>query len=268
MSDASLNLEILRTRLSDLPISGIIYHAITGSTNDDALDWINRGAEDGCLVVADAQTAGRGRLRRNWVTRQGSALAFSLILKPQPTDNLALYAPLGALAVARALEDLGAANPRIKWPNDVLIERKKVCGILTEAAWQGDVLSAVVLGIGINVASSAVRLEDDFRFPADSLQNHLGREIDRLDLLAEVLRSIFFWRQQLGSPQFIQEWNQRLAFRGEQVRINRPGRDVLAGEVLHIAPDGVLWIRQENGEETPVLAGDVESGIINRTPEE
>lgn len=71
MSDNILNLEILRARLSHLPVSGIIYHAITGSTNDDALDWINRGAEDGCLVVADAQTAGRGRMQRNWLPVRG-----------------------------------------------------------------------------------------------------------------------------------------------------------------------------------------------------
>jgi BirA family biotin operon repressor/biotin-[acetyl-CoA-carboxylase] ligase len=268
MSDYNLNLENIRARLSHLPISRIIYFDVTGSTNDDALAWINRGAGDGCLVVADAQMAGRGRMQRKWVTRQGTALAFSLILKPQATDRLALYAPLGALAVARALEDLTGASPQIKWPNDVLIDRKKVCGILVEAAWQGDELSGVVLGIGINVASSAVRLEDGFLFPADSLQNRLGKEIDRLELLAEVLRSIFFWRQQLGSPRFLQEWNQRLAFRGEQVQINCPGQGVLTGEILHIAQDGVLWIRRENGEEVPVLAGDVELGIINRKPEE
>lgn len=214
-------------------------------------------------MVADEQTSGRGRMQRKWVTRKGAALAFSLIFRPSRQQNLSLYAPLGALGVCIALERLGDIRPQIKWPNDVLIRRRKISGILAEADWQDDRIKGIVLGIGINVASTAVRLEDGFLFPADSVQNSLGKEIDRMDLLVEVLRSIFFWRHKLDSPAFIQEWNNRLAFRGEKVRINRPEQGLLIGKVLRIAPDGVLWIRQENGREIPVLAGDVESGMIN-----
>jgi len=269
MSTSEFNLASLQSRLSHLPVTGIMYHEITGSTNDDALHWLDQGAEDNSLVVADEQTSGRGRMQRKWITRKDAALAFSLIFRPSKQQNLSLYAPLGALGVCVALEQQGNIQPQIKWPNDVLNQRRKISGILAEAVWQDDTLKGVVLGIGINVASTAVHLEDGFLFPADSLQNSLGKEIDRMDLLVEVLRSIFFWRQKLDSPEFIQEWNNRLAFRGEKVRINRPGQDPLIGEVLRIAPDGVLWIRQENGREIPVLAGDVESGMINTMrPEE
>jgi len=257
MAVDELSLPKLESRLSNIPVSGIRYFDITGSTNDDALAWISEGAPDSSLVVADEQTAGRGRMQRKWVTRKGTSLAFSLIFRPEVTQNLSFFAPLGALGVALALENIAGAEPKIKWPNDVLIHEKKVCGILTEADWQGDQLAGVVLGIGINIATSAVRLEDDFLFPADSLQNSLGKKIDRIELLAEVLRLIFFWRKKLDSTEFIQEWNNRLAFRGEQVQINRPGQDPIAGMILQIAQDGLLWIRQDDGTEIPVSAGDV-----------
>jgi BirA family biotin operon repressor/biotin-[acetyl-CoA-carboxylase] ligase len=172
------------------------------------------------------------------------------------------------LGIALALETLTSANPQIKWPNDVLLGGKKVSGILAEAAWEGARLTGLVLGIGINIATSAVRLEDDFLFPADSLQHSLGRAVDRVDLLVEVLRQIFHWQNRLGSTEFITEWNNRLAFRGEQVRINRPGDEVITGEVLRIGQDGLLWIRQDDGKEIPVSAGDVSLRQTDPKPRE
>jgi BirA family transcriptional regulator, biotin operon repressor / biotin---[acetyl-CoA-carboxylase] ligase len=256
MSD--MNLAILRQRLSRLPVTEIRFLEQTGSTNDDALAWISAGAPDRSLVAADEQTAGRGRMDRHWVTRRGTSLAFSVIFKPNASDQIPFFAPLGALGVAMALETLNPmAKPLIKWPNDVLVGGKKVCGILAEASWEGDRLAGVVLGIGINIATSAVRLEDDFLFPADSLQNSLGKEVDRVDLLVEVLDQVFNWQNRLGSTEFIAEWNKRLAFRGEQVHINRPGLDEINGEVMRIGEDGLLRVRQDNGTETSVSAGDV-----------
>lgn len=249
--------ESLHVKLAPIIPGEIRYFDVTGSTNDDALRWLQAGAPDGSLVVADEQTSGRGRMQRTWVTRPGASLAFSLIFRPQIHDQIPFYAPLGALGVALALEKLYGVCPEIKWPNDVLIFRKKVCGILAEADWQGSQLAGLVLGIGINVASTAVRKEDNFIFPADSLQNSLGRPIDRLDVLVETIRSVFLWRQKIGNDVFLREWNRRLAFRGEKVQIHRPQQDVMNGTVLHIAPDGALWIRTDNGEDVPVSAGDV-----------
>jgi BirA family biotin operon repressor/biotin-[acetyl-CoA-carboxylase] ligase len=268
MTAEILNLELLRERLTGLPVSDIRYFDITGSTNDDALAWISNGASDGSLIVADEQTTGRGRMQRKWVTRKGSSLAFSLIFRPQKYTNIPLYAPLGALGVAMAIEKLYAMEPQIKWPNDVLLDRKKVCGILTEASWQEDRLEGIVLGIGINIASSAIRVEDDFIFPASTLQSSLDKPVNRLDLLVEVLRFIFTWRQFLGTPDFIQAWNKRLAFRGEEVQISRPGQEILAGEVMRISQDGLLWIKQKDGKEVSVSAGDVSLRMDNPRPGE
>lgn len=255
---ADMDLSILQQRLSGLTMGDIRYYEQTGSTNDDALAWISAGAADRSLVVADEQTAGRGRMDRHWVTRRGTSLAFSVIFRPDASDRIPFYAPLGALGVAMALEVMvPTAEPRIKWPNDVLLGGMKVCGILAEASWEGDRLAGVVLGIGINIATSAIRLEDDFLFPADSLQHSLGKEIDRVSLLAEVLKQVFNWQNRLGSKEFMTEWNNRLAFKGEQVQINRPGLDAVTGVVMRIGEDGLLRIKQDNGTETLVSAGDV-----------
>ncbi|MEI8132433.1 MAG: biotin--[acetyl-CoA-carboxylase] ligase [Leptolinea sp.] len=268
MKPDNLNLSLLRDRLSGLPVTDIRYFDVTGSTNNDAMAWISQGAPDGSLIVADEQTAGRGRMQRKWVTRKGAALAFSLIFHPQNYTNLPLYAPLGALGVAMAIEDLYSAQPQIKWPNDVLLNRKKVCGILTEASWQENRLEGIVLGIGINIASSAVRAEDEFIFPASSLQSSFEKSVNRLDLLEEVIRLIFTWREILSTPDFIQAWNQRLAFRGEEVHINSVGQENLTGTILKISQDGLLWIRQKDGKDVSISAGDVSLRIINPKPGE
>jgi BirA family biotin operon repressor/biotin-[acetyl-CoA-carboxylase] ligase len=252
-----MNQDLLRERLAGLPLTGIRYFDVVGSTNDIALEWISSGAEDGCLVVADEQTAGRGRMDRKWVTRKGTSLAFSLIFRPKSPLNIPLYAPLGALGVAVALEGLYSLFPKIKWPNDVLLARQKICGILTEASWCENRLDGIVLGIGINIAPSAIRAEDEFIFPASTLQSHLDKPADRLELLEKVLKAIFHWRQSLGSPEFIKAWNERLAFLNEEVQINRPGQEVLEGRVSHISQDGLLWLRQKDGKEVSVSAGDV-----------
>jgi BirA family biotin operon repressor/biotin-[acetyl-CoA-carboxylase] ligase len=191
-----------------------------------------------------------------------------LIFHPEKHTNLPLYAPLGALGVASGMEALYAVHPQIKWPNDVLLNQKKVCGILTEASWQETRLEGIVLGIGINIASSAVHTEDEFIFPASTLQSNLEKPVNRMDLLTEVIRFIFEWRQHLDSVDFIRAWNDRLAFRGETVQINRPGQSILTGEILHISQDGLLCIRQKNGKEISVSAGDVSLQNENPIPGE
>ena len=113
--------------LSRLPVPAYRYYESATSTNDLALDWAASGAPDGALIVADTQTAGRGRLSRRWITPPGSALAFSLVLRPtaQELAKPALFSPLGGLALSIALESLFDLHPAIKWPNDVLLNGQK-----------------------------------------------------------------------------------------------------------------------------------------------
>ena len=175
-----------RKAISDLPLGGFRFHERVGSTNDSALAWAAGGAADLSLVVADEQTAGRGRGDRQWFTPPGVALAFSLVNRPSTAEegSLSLFSGLGAIAVCEALGSLGL-HPEIKWPNDVLLNRRKVCGILAEAVWIGEKVDCIVLGIGVNVKPGSVPPPDRLNFPATSVEAVLGDAVDRLILFRE-----------------------------------------------------------------------------------
>lgn len=249
--------QFLRQLLSGLPIPAIQAHEATGSTNADALRWAEDGAPDGALVTAETQTAGRGRLDREWITRAGSALAFSLVLRPRPAEvgQVGLFSPLGALAVAWALESLGL-QPQIKWPNDVLVDGKKVCGILLESHWLGDQLSALVMGIGVNALRGSVP-QNGLLFPAASVEEVLGHAVDRAVLLRGILSALFAWRERIGSDQFFQAWDERLAYRNQWVQIEHAGGEPVTGVVVGVGTSGDLRLRLASGETVQITAGDV-----------
>jgi len=242
--------------LSDRPFR---YFPSIGSTMDEARAWAEAGAPDGAVVAADEQTSGRGRLQRHWVTRPGSALAFSLVLRPSPEElpHLALLSPLGGLAVCTALEDTLGLAPQIKWPNDVLLARRKTCGILAETFWQDSALGAVILGIGINIAPGSVPPPQEVLFPATCLEDFTHQPVDRSALLAAILDQLEAWRAQLGSPAFLDAWQSRLAFRGEPVEIQFPANPALVGRLQGVDADGNLRIELKSGEMVSMAAGDV-----------
>ncbi len=256
----------IRSHLKGLPVSGLRYFDSVPSTNDEALQWAEAGGADGALVVADEQTAGRGRLNRRWVTRPGAALALSLLLHPgeQELGRLLLFSPLAALALHDALEQRWGLGSQIKWPNDVLLAGRKVAGILVESAWLGSQLLGVVVGVGINIAPSSVPPAGELIFPATSIEDQLGRPVDRLELMRALLEEMFAWRPRLGSPEFYQTWEDHLAYRGEWVQIQQLGQPSLEGIVLGIAPGGNLRLQTEEGKEVNVAAGDVRLRPMNK----
>ncbi len=257
MYNYSMDELTLRTGLSGLPLPALQYFDNLPSTNDLALEWAS--AQDFSLVVADSQSAGRGRLGRHWVTAAGAALAFSLVLRPSPpeTKHLALFSPLAGVAISQALEKAFHLQPAIKWPNDVLLNRKKVAGILAEAAWEGQRVSAVILGIGINVAPQSVPPASEVMFPASCVEQAVGQPVDRIGLLRAVLEALLAWRPQLGMAEFMQAWESRLAFRGEWVEASQVGKAALHGKVERIDQDGNLILSYASGEEIRITAGDI-----------
>ena len=254
-----MNEQLIRTAVTGLPVSRVIYYSETGSTNDIAQKLLEEGAPDGTLVVADSQTQGRGRLGRHWVTAPGSALAFSLALR-SPADErerLDFFSPLAGLAVCQTLVEDYGLPAEVKWPNDVLLDRRKACGVLVEAAWTGDVLQGVVVGIGVNVAPSSVPPDQEVMFPATCVEAALGKRVDRMELLAKIIYKFFDLRPAMGSPAFLQLWQERLAFRGEIVRVDQTSGDSLSGRVDGIDPNGNLRLRAQDGEEIKIAVGDV-----------
>lgn len=249
----------LRNRLAGLHIPALRYYDTVGSTNDVALDWILNGAPDLALVVADQQETGRGRLGRPWLTRPNSALAISLVIRPTSAEaqQLALFSPLAGVSLHQVLTEKYGIQAEIKWPNDVLINRQKVAGILVEAQWEGQTPLGLVIGIGINIAPSAVPPADQLLFPATSIETAAGGPVDRLDLLHDLLASLLEWRPRLGSEEFFKTWESNLAFLKEAVRIESGGGQVYNGIVLGIDPDGNLRLLEPTGSEVRIAAGDV-----------
>jgi BirA family transcriptional regulator, biotin operon repressor / biotin---[acetyl-CoA-carboxylase] ligase len=244
-----MNKHNLQKTLSGLPLGRIRYFDSVGSTNDEALAWAAQGARDLSIVIADEQSAGRGRLKRKWFTPKGTALAFSLILRPYAAEHShpARTVGLGALALASACLKLGL-HAQIKWPNDILLDRKKTAGILVESVWIGNKLDALVLGMGVNVLAASVPPVDQVLFPATSLESELGHSVDRADILCAILSALLLWRSKLGTYEFLKAWEEVLAFRGEQVQIFKDNESPLMGELLGLAPDGGLRLREANNK--------------------
>lgn len=253
----------LKILLAHTPVSELRYFETTGSTNEDAFAWLIAGAPDFALVVANQQTAGRGRFQRRWITQADSALAFSVILRPRPEEMpfLQLYSPLGGIAVAAGLEQL-QLHPQIKWPNDVLIGQKKVCGILAETAWDGINPLGVVLGIGINILPAAIPLSDSLSFPAGSLAEFLPDLPDRWEILAVILQQLKGWQSRMGNEAFMRYWQEHLAFLDQEVEIRGVPGTELSGRLVGIDPSGELILATDTGE-VNIQVGDVHLRLRN-----
>lgn len=273
-----MDIQDVQAALNKLPLGGIRYFPQVGSTNDEAARWVAQNAPNMSLVLTDEQTAGRGRTGRTWIAPAGSALTFSLILHPQQLGPhlLPRLTALGSLAVEETLRNYYDLPAQIKWPNDVLVHRQKICGVLTEAQWDGDQVKALILGIGINVARQSAmeanRVTIDSALPAASLEELLDRPVNRLYLLSKVLDEIIRWQPRLASQDFLQAWEANLAFRGEWVRINlgdSQGKDGLPrslegqsptieeGKVMGLFQDGSLRLRTAAGEIVKVNVGEI-----------
>lgn len=254
----------LRKALSNIPLGGLRYFEQTGSTNDIALAWASAGAPDLALVYAEEQTAGRGRGSRHWFTPAGAALAFSLVLRPLPGEerSIPLFSALGALSVCEALETQGL-QPEIKWPNDVLLNRRKVCGVLAESVWLGEKVESIVLGVGLNIKSAAVPPPELLEFPATCLEaeltpaHHMIHNLERVDLLQRIIHSVLDLRPLITADNFLHALEKRLAFRGEQVEIWADGETRGVGQVDGLGLDGSLRLLSPQGQVITIQYGEV-----------
>ena len=234
-----MNKTELENELSSIPLSALRYYDQVGSTNDEALIWASQDAPDLSLVIADEQTSGRGRMQRKWFTPAKSALAMSLIIRPTGIEQThpSRASGLLALSLSESLLQLGLA-PQIKWPNDVLLDGKKVAGILVETVW-------------------TVQAVDLPERPATSIETKLGYPLDRIELLKDILTRILVWRPKLGTDEFLSAWEEKLAFRGQQVQAEGGSGESVIGELLGLESDGSLRIRDVDGKSVSVRFGEV-----------
>jgi BirA family biotin operon repressor/biotin-[acetyl-CoA-carboxylase] ligase len=243
-------------QLKNLPIGEVKYFESIGSTNDEALVWAAKGAPHLSIVIADEQVAGRGRLNRKWFTPKGSALAFSLILRPTSVKYLSRTVGLAALSIADSCLKQGL-TPQIKWPNDVLLKGKKLAGILIETVWAGDKVDSLIIGMGINVFKESIPPVESLQFPATSFEHELGQLPQREVILQDILSSLLTRLPQIDSDEFLRSWENLLAYRGEQVRVTTGKDEFKQGKLLGLTEDGSLRLLENNGNELSIHFGDV-----------
>ncbi len=238
----------------------IEWHAEVDSTQRVARELARAGAAEGTVVVAEAQTAGRGRLGRSWHSPAGVNVYCSIVLRPPlappAVPRLALVA---GLAVADAIAAATALRPQLKWPNDVLVEGRKVAGILTEMEAELERVGHVIAGIGINVNAPADAFPPELATKAGSLALVLGRRVDRAALFGGLLAAFEARYERFVADGFAAmrgEWESYSSLTGKEVRVAAPDGE-LAGRVLGLDDDGALRLARASGEVVRVVAGEV-----------
>jgi BirA family biotin operon repressor/biotin-[acetyl-CoA-carboxylase] ligase len=255
----TLTLESLRATLGERPFR---YFVQVASSQDVARSWALAEPDlpTGAVVIAGHQTAGRGRQGRPWLSEPGTSLMCSIVLRPQiKPGQLPQITMAGSLAAAETVDALLPGRVAIKWPNDILVNRRKIAGILSEATWFGERLAAVVLGIGINIRYDFGSSELDGR--ATSLECILGQPVDRHTLLAALLARVDHWTALLSSSTLVDTWRSWLSTLGRRVTVyldpNQEFSESFEGLAVGTEDDGALIVRLDSGEERRVRAADV-----------
>ena len=255
----SANLQILFRNLDH--VRHFFYYPTISSTNDKAKQLAQAGAEEGTLVIADCQTAGRGRSGRHWYSPPGLGLYVSLILRPGVPAEQAFGAHM--VASLAALDAADAAHVQsvvgLKWPNDLVAEGRKLAGVLSEVGFHGGLLEWCVLGIGLNVNHTRKDFPPDLREKAVSLRELCHRRLDRTEILLHLLDAIAAWYAKFltdGPGTLVPEWRRRSSILGRTVRVETAGESYV-GTAIGLEEDGALRVRLESGSHEVVHAGDV-----------
>ena len=235
------------------------YKETIDSTNLYARRLGEDGAAEGVLVVADEQTAGKGRSGRHWTTPPGSAIAMSVLLRPRiAPERISMVTLVMGLAVAKAVRELYGLDALIKWPNDVVVNGKKICGILTEMSAELMAVNYIVIGVGIN--SNMKEFPEEIRTTATSVALELGQDISRSQLIAEVMKHFetlyrcFLETSDLS--RIMSDYNAILVNTGRRVRVLEPGNEYSA-QALGTDRLGRLLVRTDEGTVREVYAGEV-----------
>ena len=232
----------------------VIYYPSLTSTMEVAKREAKRGVAEGTVVIADVQTAGKGRIKRIWLSPSGN-IALSIILYPS-VAYLSSLVMLASLAVIYSIETVTGLKLQLKWPNDVLINGKKVCGILIESDVSGNKVDYAIIGIGINVNLRPADFPE-LSLIITSLFNELGREVSRLAIIRHLLVEVErLYLALLSGESIYEQWRDRLVTLGRRVQV-RWGKTVYEGIAESIAKDGSLLLRCPDGSLTRVVAGDV-----------
>jgi len=217
------------------------------------------GINEGTLIIAERQSAGKGRLGREWFSPAGG-ICLSIILYPQlPPSYIPRITLMTAVAVVKAIKMCTQIEPKIKWPNDILINEKKVCGILTEMNAELDIINWVVVGIGINVNIDHREFPEDIQKNTISLKEVSGKEILRVKMVQIFLQEFEKYYESLKKREFssiLKEWKLYSHTLGRKIRVDI-GEKIIIGEAVNINEEGALILKKEDGELIKIISGTV-----------
>jgi BirA family biotin operon repressor/biotin-[acetyl-CoA-carboxylase] ligase len=245
-------------------IGKAIHHFGTlDSTNAQAYRLALNGAEEGEVVISESQEQGKGRLGRQWFSPPFLNLYLSVVLRPKiPPYQASLITLMAAIATADAIRHFSGLLPLIKWPNDILLQDRKIAGLLNEIHSEIDRIHFVILGIGVNLNTDESMFSKNIRGTATSLRIEMGRTISRKAFLQVLLQELERWYSIFiheGSPAILKAWRSRAHIKGRRVSVTSFG-ERLTGVAIDVDSDGALILETENGRRRRVVAGDVEYG--------
>ena len=235
----------------------LYYCNTTSSTNNDAKTHALNGDPEGTLIVANEQTAGRGRFNRRWFTPKGSGLAVSFILRSKLSNPQISQIPmLGALATAYAIEQICNISPKLKWPNDIWIEQKKIAGILVETSYTANLPEWQILGVGINVNSRPLKVTNP-SYDVSCLADIIGHKVDRVKLLQQLVHNVGLLYSQLDQNSIREEWQKRMLWKNQYIEVIDSGHNPIEGIALGIESNGALIIQLSNGDQLKIYSGEI-----------
>lgn len=234
----------------------VVSYEEVGSTNDAAFRLGEEGLKEGVCVFAEHQTKGRGRLGRSWISPKYKNILFSVLLRPDLSPaEVSKVTLMAAVSVVKTLHSVTTHRFSIKWPNDILFNEKKLCGILTEMSSEPDRVNFIVVGIGINVNADPAELLKG----ATSLKEITGNKLSRVEIakkLLETLESDYLCLKKGDFALLAKHWEEFSSTSGRRVTVNVHGRKI-QGTAVGIDKEGALWIRTDSGLQEKILAGDV-----------
>ncbi len=237
----------------------VLHYKTIDSTNNEAYRLAESGAESGSVIIADTQSAGKGRMGRSWESSAPTNLYFSLILRPvTPPSEAPKLTVMSALAVANAIEVTTGLTPKIKWPNDIYIDGKKVCGILTEMKSEADMIEFMALGIGVNVNSEIGDFTPELEGKVTTLKHVAGKALRRQELFEKIIQNLEKWYIIITHGDFSrirEEWSRRCYLTGKVITVES-GQETITGVAKGIDENGFLLV-QTGRERRRVFSGTI-----------
>ena len=260
MRNMDWNEETLKNKLAGKLIGHKVYYfSEIDSTNDEAFELAAAGSPEGTVVIADSQTKGKGRLQRVWYSPLGSNIYTSIILRPNlAPDRAPQISILAGVAVAEIMDNFCPGMVNLKWPNDVLLKGKKVCGILAQIKTSASHVDFIILGIGINININYNQLPQDIQNTATSLAIETGRKISRQELIIDLYENLAKWYKKLivdGFSAVKEKWLSMAPMIGKKVQI-MSGNEVVSGKAFGIDEHGSLLLLTAEDRRIKVSAGD------------